>query len=133
MSVTIDSNKAVLDTQLAIGTFTDCLAMPDVSGAFDHYRYCVAKGRQILLGYLSDSVPEGIVTISTSAPEGSVNHVFVSKDVSHHRSVYTWEALRAYLQEGGLIGSVHTPGIKIWYVHSGRNTRREADEIFVLR
>ena len=133
MSVTIDSNKAVLDTQLAIGTFTDCLAMPGVSGAFDHYRYCVAKGRQILLGYLSDSVPVGIVTITTSAPEGLVNHVFVSKDVRQHRSVYTWEELRAYLQEGGLIGSVHRTGIKIWYVHSGRNARQEPDAIFVLR
>ena len=133
MSVTIDSNRAVLDTQLAIGTFTDCLARPDVNGAFDDYRYCVAKGRQILLGYLSDRAPEGIVTLTTSAPEGRVNQVFVSKDVSHHRSVYTWEALRAYLQEGGLIGSIHSPGIKIWYVHSGRNTRRKADEIYVLR
>jgi hypothetical protein len=134
MGEMIGNDKTILDTRLAIGTFTDCLTVPGITGAFDDYQYCVANGRKILLGSRDENVSEGSAGIAgASATEGSVNTVYVSRDKRHHRSVYTWEELRAYLQEGGFIGSVRTPGIKIWFVNSGRSARREPDLIFVLR
>ncbi|HEY3342583.1 MAG TPA: hypothetical protein VGK81_11215 [Anaerolineae bacterium] len=130
----MDDNQTVLDTQLAIGTFTECLAAPGINGAFDDYQYCVANGRKVLLGYRDDSVSKDITgTPEASATAGPVNYVFVSRDKRHYRSVYTWEELRAYLQAGGHIGSVRAPGISIWFVNSGRNARREPDLILVLR
>jgi hypothetical protein len=134
MSEMTGNDKTILDTRSEIGTFTDCLTAPGITGAFDDYQYCVANGRKVLLGSRDENVAEGSTGITGAlAVEGPVNTVFVSRDKRHHRSVYTWEQLRAYLQEGGQIGSVRTPGIKIWFVNSGRSARREPDLIFVLR
>jgi hypothetical protein len=117
VSLTVDGDNVSLDVDNAIGIIAECLEPGDVSGSFDHYRYCAANGREVLLGH--HQYPP-------------VNSVSVSKGPHHHRSARTWEQLREYLRDGWVIGTERYPGVNLWFVSSGRNSRREVDRIFVV-
>lgn len=40
-----------LDPELALATIAECLENSFVAGAFDDFSYCVANGRQVLVGH----------------------------------------------------------------------------------
>jgi hypothetical protein len=130
--IIIDGSDVKLNVNAAIGTIADCVEREYVKGSFDDFRYCVANGREVLLGHhqVPQVKPGEIREMRTS--DSSVNSVFVSKGPNHHRSASTWEELREYLREGWVIGTERYPGVKFWFVSSGRNSRREANRIFIV-
>lgn len=132
MPVTIDGDNVHLDVDRAVGTIADCLKREDIGGPFDDFKYCVANGREVLLGHqpFPRVRPGEVREMRTSDP--TVNSVFVSKGLPRHRSASTWEELRRYLREGWVIGTERYPGVKFWFVSSGRNGRREANRILVV-
>lgn len=129
MSIILSWKKREKDIEQAHGTFYDCLAKPGVSGLFDRFEFSALKGRQILLGHHVFETPYDIIELG--AP-GGVNQVFITYG-NKTRQVYSWEELRAYLREGWILGTDRYPGIKICFANSGRNSRRDSDQILVYK
>lgn len=112
----------------AFCTLEEAIARPDITGCFGDYLYCVKNGRQVLLGHggnLEPMSPGSVVT--------TVQSVFVTKGPYQHRNPETWEALRDYLNQGWIIGTVKQPGIKLWFADNGRNNRRTPERLFVFK
>jgi hypothetical protein len=139
MSITINGEDLVLEVESAIGTLAECIEQEDILGSFDDYKYCAANGRQVLLGHHSGvRIDPGEIRRIRNLSRGkkgkvnSVNSVFVSKGLHHHKAAYTWEELREYLQNGWVIGTERYPGVKICFLSTDRNFQRKAERIFVL-
>ncbi len=130
MGVTIRKDELVLDAESAIGSIKLCLEVGDLRRPFDSFQYCVANGRQILLGHHGYKSVQQDCKIE-SLNNKSVNYIFVSRG-TYHQKAYTWLELRDLLYEGWRIGTQRYPGVKIWFASTGRNSRRDMDRIFVF-
>ena len=130
MNVIIRKEELVLDTESSIGSIKLCLEVGDLRRPFDNFQYCVANGRQVLLGHHGHGPIQQDWKIEFQHTK-SVNYMFVSKG-THYRKAYTWMELRELLYEGWIIGTQRYPGVKIWFASTGRNSRREIERIFVI-
>lgn len=130
MNVIIRKEELVLDTESGIGSIKLCLEVGDLRRPFDNFQYCVANGRQVLLGHHGHGPIQQDWKIEFPRTK-SVNYMFVSKG-TNYRKAYTWMELRELLYEGWIIGTQRYPGVKIWFASTGRNSRREIERIFVI-
>lgn len=129
MSITLSWNKREKDVGQALGTVYNCLAQPGITGSFDGYEFSALNGRQILLGHHGFETPYDIIHLDT--PKG-VNWVFITYG-NKKRKVHSWEELRSCLREGWILGTDRYPGIKICFVSSGKNSRRDSDQLLVFK
>ena len=121
----------VIHPGAAIGTISECIQNPDVTGDLIDYDYFVLNGRRVLLGHYD--FPEFAKDAQVVEIGGmKINAIFVTQG-NRKRHVTTWEELRLLLAEGWVIGTERRPGVKIWFASSGRNSRRGPEKIYVAR
>lgn len=132
MSTKINSKKAKLEKDRAIGTFDQCLERKDIKGSFDNFKFAVSNCRQIVLNHQNLYRDKDMGSIAKIM--GNANTVFVMNEEGKNRKATTWEELRDYLKQGWFVGTKKTPGIKFSFIGGSRkNYRRDASRILVFR
>ena len=129
MGVTIKIDELILDTESAIASIKLCLDVGDLRRSFDNFQYSVENGRQVLLGHHDNGPVKSEMRMEHPNTE-SVNYIFMSKSRQYCKA-YSWVELKKLLFDGWIIGTERYPGVKIWFVSTGKNSRRETGRILV--